>query len=58
MNAIVCDKCGLVIVDKNEIKKTTKVIFSTDRVGKFSENDFCDDCLDEFSEWLNKSEGD
>ena len=57
MKAIVCDRCGRVIIDEKEIKNIVRLDMCTNDVGKFGEKHLCDDCVDEFKEWFNNVEG-
>lgn len=50
MKAIVCDKCKKVITDS--LERVSKLEFSNEDSGRFSERHLCDDCLKEFVKWI------
>lgn len=52
MKAIVCDKCGEVITDEEEMKDLLRLDFRTAYVGKFSETHLCDKCKDLLYKWI------
>lgn len=58
MKAVICDRCGRVVIDVKEIKNITRLDMCTNDVGKFAEKHLCDDCVDEFGKWFNGTEGD